>query len=61
MKKLIKPFRSERELQLVSALCEEYGECSVATCQTFRHDRCSTMATCYGQSHDLDIEEDILF
>jgi hypothetical protein len=61
MKKLVKPLRSEKEVLLVNALCEEFGTCSVETCQTYYIPSCQSMAVCNGQSRDLDSEDDILF
>ncbi len=61
MKKLVKPFKSEEELQLANALCGEFNGCQAQTCGSWREPQCTLQPTCYEQSGDLEIGDDILF
>ncbi len=61
MKKLVKPFKSEEELQLANALCGEYGSCQPQSCPSWRESWCITQPTCHEWSGDLEIGDDILF
>ena len=61
MKKLVKPFNSEQELQLVDALCSEFGPCTNETCNSYRDAGCPSQWTCTGQSEDVEMDDDIIF
>ena len=61
MKKLVKPFKSEKDLQLANALCAEFGPCTNESCNSYRDAACGGMHTCYGQTGDTEMEDDIIF
>jgi hypothetical protein len=61
MKKLVKPVKSEKELQLINALCAEFGGCNDMSCGTFRDPDCTRMSTCTNWRWDAENGDDILF
>lgn len=61
MKKLVKPFKNENELQTVNALCAEFAGCGGYTCGTYDDPSCGGLPTCNGYAEDEEIGDDIIF